>query len=96
LKGIGVAKRPLFAERGAKNSTLVVIAGDGGLCCTYNNFLIKRAAGRLDELKAAGYNANATNTFPSWDRAQPPNLLLLVTLSCKSSPKISFCIGKWG
>jgi len=39
-----------------KNITMVIIGGDRGLCGAYNNSLIKRAALRFDELKAAGYN----------------------------------------
>uniref|UniRef100_A0A7S1HU73 F-ATPase gamma subunit n=2 Tax=Eutreptiella gymnastica TaxID=73025 RepID=A0A7S1HU73_9EUGL len=59
LEGTDVAEGPLFAEREVKNITLVIIAGDRGLCGAYNNFVIKRAAARWDELKAAGYNVNA-------------------------------------
>ena len=54
LEGTDVAEGPLFAEREVKNITLVIIAGDRGLCGAYNNFVIKRAAARWDELKAAG------------------------------------------
>lgn len=59
MEGTDVAEGPLFQEREVKKITLIIIAGDRGLCGGYNNFLIKRAAARFDELKAAGYEVEA-------------------------------------
>eukprot|EP00670_Eutreptiella_braarudii_P005314 CAMPEP_0174280908 /NCGR_PEP_ID=MMETSP0809-20121228/1219_1 /TAXON_ID=73025 ORGANISM="Eutreptiella gymnastica-like, Strain CCMP1594" /NCGR_SAMPLE_ID=MMETSP0809 /ASSEMBLY_ACC=CAM_ASM_000658 /LENGTH=464 /DNA_ID=CAMNT_0015374101 /DNA_START=44 /DNA_END=1438 /DNA_ORIENTATION=- len=56
LEGSDAAELPLLKKREVKNITMVIIGGDRGLCGAYNNQLIKRAALRFDELKAAGYN----------------------------------------
>lgn len=47
---------PLCSVRPVKTVTLVVVTGDRGLCGGYNNFVLKKACARADELKSAGVN----------------------------------------
>jgi len=45
---------PLVVERPVKNVCLLVMSGDRGLCGSYNNYIIKKAEIRMDELEAKG------------------------------------------
>lgn len=52
--GTEASDLPLLTQREVKKVTLVVIAGDRGLCGGYNSFIIKKAEQRFAQLKAAG------------------------------------------
>lgn len=45
---------PLLTSREVKTATLVVVTGDRGLCGGYNNFIIKKAEKRIEDLQAQG------------------------------------------
>lgn len=45
---------PLLTQREVKKVTLVIITGDRGLCGGYNNYIIKKAENRFEELTKAG------------------------------------------
>ena len=87
LEGSDAAELPLLKKREVKNITMVIIGGDRGLCGAYNNQLIKRAALRFDELKAAGVSSVVTTAVSrildlsrSFAPTSPPSLLFLCTI----------------
>jgi F-type H+-transporting ATPase subunit gamma len=47
---------PLTSIRVVKSVLLVVITGDRGLCGGYNNYIIKKAVARIQELNESGVN----------------------------------------
>jgi F-type H+-transporting ATPase subunit gamma len=51
---------PLLAERKVNKVSLVVIAGDRGLCGSYNSAAIKKAETRIQQLKDAGVEVELT------------------------------------
>jgi len=52
---------PLTTIRPVKTVLLVVITGDRGLCGGYNNFVIKKAVARIQELGELGVNCKVLN-----------------------------------
>ena len=56
--GGDTADIPLLTQREVKKVTIVCISGDRGLCGGYNSFIIRKAEGRFNELKAAGIEAD--------------------------------------
>merc|ERR1719387_1091381 len=47
---------PLTSIRPVKSVLLVVVTGDRGLCGGYNNYIIKKAVARIQELSKSGVN----------------------------------------
>ena len=56
--GGDTADIPLLTQREVKKVTIVCISGDRGLCGGHNSFIIRKAEGRFNELKAAGIEAD--------------------------------------
>jgi len=52
---------PLTSIRAISTVLLVVITGDRGLCGGYNNYIIKKAVGRIQELDEMGVNCKVLN-----------------------------------
>merc|ERR1739848_358180 len=52
---------PLTNIRYVKSVLLVVITGDRGLCGGYNNYLIKKAVARIQELSEMGVSSKVLN-----------------------------------
>merc|ERR1719281_2240000 len=52
---------PLTNIRYVKSVLLVVITGDRGLCGGYNNYIIKKAVARIQELNEMGVNCKVLN-----------------------------------
>jgi len=52
---------PLTTIRPVKNILLVVITGDRGLCGGYNNYVIKKAITRIEELNNMGVSCKVLN-----------------------------------
>merc|ERR1711904_691715 len=52
---------PLTTIRPVKNVLLVVITGDRGLCGGYNNYIIKKAVARIEELGSMGVGCKVLN-----------------------------------
>merc|ERR1711881_660031 len=52
---------PLTSIRAISTVLLVVITGDRGLCGGYNNYIIKKAVGRIQELNEMGVNCKVLN-----------------------------------
>merc|ERR1719387_3116888 len=52
---------PLTTIRPVKNVLLVVITGDRGLCGGYNNYVIKKAVARIEELNSMGVSCKILN-----------------------------------
>merc|ERR1711977_462779 len=52
---------PLTTIRPVKTVLLVVVTGDRGLCGGYNNYVIKKAVARIEELAEMGVNCRILN-----------------------------------
>merc|ERR1712164_226978 len=52
---------PLTSIRAISTVLLVVVTGDRGLCGGYNNYIIKKAVGRIQELDEMGVNCKVLN-----------------------------------
>merc|ERR1711907_398839 len=52
---------PLTTIRAVKTVLLVVITGDRGLCGGYNNYVIKKAVARIEELEELGVKCKVLN-----------------------------------
>merc|ERR1719498_1064688 len=52
---------PLTSIRPGKTVLLVVVTGDRGLCCGYNNFVIKKSVARIQELAEMGVKCKILN-----------------------------------
>merc|ERR1712054_463391 len=52
---------PLTNIRYVKSVLLVVITGDRGLCGGYNNYIIKKAVARVEQLKEIGVKSKILN-----------------------------------
>jgi len=79
---------PLLTSREVKTATLVLVTGDRGLCGGYNNFMIKKAEKRIEELKAKGIKVEIITigkkgtTFMNRYRKD----LLVATFECGQNP----------
>merc|ERR1712196_709449 len=52
---------PLTSIRPVKSVLLVVVTGDRGLCGGYNNYIIKKAVARIQELNESGASCKVLN-----------------------------------
>jgi F-type H+-transporting ATPase subunit gamma len=85
---------PLLETREVKKVTLVTIAGDRGLCGSYNTYAIKKTQQRIDELEALGIETEVVTIGKkpsSWfSSATRENANVVSTYDCTQAPTAEY------